>query len=462
VRRNAVRIAEPLLARDGPALLAVLRAADDPDVRVRMQAAYSLGESHDPRVGPALGRLIVRDAREGYVVKAVVSSCIPSVDQVLAAAIEAGLDNATLDALLNTAVGSGNEAAIGLWWKQITAEQGPGRLRALVWLLEAAEQQGKSALVHTSDRAPVIAAILDDARRKAADAQAQDTERAWSIALLGRDPGRRSQDLRLLGELLSARESLETQTAAVQRLAKIKEKSAAAMLMDRWGAVSPQVRAQILDTMLSRSGWVHDLLDRMAGNAEMVAALGTARREQLLRSRTPGVAERATKLLGGSGNADRQKLAAEYVRLMGPLQPDPERGKALFTSHCAVCHKVGDHGREIGPDLLALADKPVDQLALAIFDPNSAVEGRFVNYIATMSDGSAAMGLIKFESGNSITLVGLNGHDQVIARGSIQSLVSTGRSLMPEGFENALKPQDTADLLEYLRREARRGTAAQN
>lgn len=457
IRKNAVRIAEKRMNKSGPVLDAALKAAEDPDARVRMQAAYSLGESEDPRVGAALGKLIVRDGGEKYLVLAAASSSVKCIGPVLKAAMEGKADQSTLDVLLNTAAGSENKEAIDLWWRRVADSRGSARMTALGRLLEAAELQGRgSKLVYTADHAPLIARIMQEARTTAGSVGATTADRLRSIALLGREPARRTADVKLIGDLLAAQQPLEVQSAAVNQLARLKDKSVSGLLMDRWPAVSPQVKGQILDTMLGRAGWVDELLDRLASNAEMAAALGTTRREQLLRSKSPGIAQRAAKLLGGSGDADRRNLVRDYVRRMESLQGDAAHGQALFTSTCAVCHKVGDNGREIGPDLLALADKPADQLVLAILDPNLAVEGRFVNYIATTRDGLTVMGLIKFESGNTITLVGLNGHDQVIARGDLQSLVSTGRSMMPEGFENALKPQDMADVLGYLREQIKR------
>ena len=59
-------------------------------------------------------------------------------------------------------------------------------------------------------------------------------------------------------------------------------------------------------------------------------------------------------------------------------------------------------------------------------------------------------GMIAAESGNSLTLVGVDGSEQVVLRSDLKSLESTGRSLMPDGLEAAITPAAMADLVMFL------------
>ena len=65
--------------RRGPAEI-----ADDPDLQVQQQLAYTLGEWTDPRAGRLLGRLAVRHAEDPYFLAAVLSSAMPHVETMLA------------------------------------------------------------------------------------------------------------------------------------------------------------------------------------------------------------------------------------------------------------------------------------------------------------------------------------------------------------------------------------------
>jgi putative heme-binding domain-containing protein len=97
----------------------------------------------------------------------------------------------------------------------------------------------------------------------------------------------------------------------------------------------------------------------------------------------------------------------------------------------------------------ALADKSAEYLLVAILVPNRAVEARYVNYTAVTKDQREFSGIIAAETPNSITLRSPSG-DETIFRADLDHLTSSGLSLMPEGFEKALTPQDLADLIARL------------
>jgi len=59
------------------------------------------------------------------------------------------------------------------------------------------------------------------------------------------------------------------------------------------------------------------------------------------------------------------------------------------------------------------------------------VETRYVNYMATTKDGRELSGIIVAETSNNITLLSQNS-EETILRSDIESLTSSGLSLMPE------------------------------
>ena len=54
------------------------------------------------------------------------------------------------------------------------------------------------------------------------------------------------------------------------------------------------------------------------------------------------------------------------------------------------------------------------------------------------------------ETGSSVTLLGPDGKRQTILRSDLEDLRSTGKSLMPDGLEQGLTPQDMADLIAFV------------
>ena len=132
------------------------------------------------------------------------------------------------------------------------------------------------------------------------------------------------------------------------------------------------------------------------------------------------------------------------------IKGDPAAGKAVFVRACAVCHRMGDVGVDVGPNLGALAEKSPEALLIAILDPNRAFESRYAGFTVATVDGRLLTGLIGSETANAVTLRRQEGKEDVVLRRDIEEMAASGQSLMPEGLEKDVSPRDMADLLAYL------------
>ena len=88
---------------------------------------------------------------------------------------------------------------------------------------------------------------------------------------------------------------------------------------------------------------------------------------------------------------------------------------------------------------------------MAILDPNAAIEPRFINYQIETKDGRSLSGVVKAESSTSLTLAQGGGLEEKILRSDIAEIRASNLSLMPEGLEQGMTPQDLADLIAYLK-----------
>jgi putative heme-binding domain-containing protein len=224
----------------------------------------------------------------------------------------------------------------------------------------------------------------------------------------------------------------------------------AELLLEPWRGYGPARRAQVLDVLLSREAWIEKLLSALEAQQVSAADFDAARRQKLVRHRTENIRSRGAKLLAVAANADRQEIIEQYRPALVQAG-DTERGAQVFAKQCAGCHKLGETGYDVGPDLASLTDKSPEALLTAILDPNRAVEAKFVSYAATTTGGQTISGILADETGNSITLRGPERKDQTILRGDLEELTSTSKSAMPEGLEKDLSRQDIADVVAYLR-----------
>ena len=137
------------------------------------------------------------------------------------------------------------------------------------------------------------------------------------------------------------------------------------------------------------------------------------------------------------------------------LSGDRERGRLVFTTdaaaQCKNCHKAGDVGETVGPDLTRIGAK-YNKLALLdqILDPSKTIEPQFSTYLLETKDGRVISGLAVERTKDAVVLKDAQGKTIKVASADIDRLVPQSRSLMPELLLRDLTAQQVADLLEFL------------
>jgi putative heme-binding domain-containing protein len=169
-----------------------------------------------------------------------------------------------------------------------------------------------------------------------------------------------------------------------------------------------------------------------------------------MRSSNQAVRERAEALFANDVvNKDRQKVIDAFAASLD-VQGDSAKGRPLFEKLCASCHKLGEVGHAVGPDLAGLADPSPGYLLTHILDPNRALEARYANYVVETTRGQTYSGILSAEAGASVTILQAQGLAQTVARSEMKQIRSTGLSLMPDGLETGLQPADMADLMAFV------------
>ena len=149
-------------------------------------------------------------------------------------------------------------------------------------------------------------------------------------------------------------------------------------------------------------------------------------------------------------SSDRAQVIAGYAGV-GRLTGDALRGRRQFQALCVPCHRLRGEGTEVGPDLGMVGVKPADWLIAAILDPGQVVEARYRAWTITNKSGEVLDGIVSAETANNLVLRLAGGVEHAVLRSDIAAMSPSKLSLMPAGFESALKPQDMADLLRWLR-----------
>jgi putative heme-binding domain-containing protein len=157
----------------------------------------------------------------------------------------------------------------------------------------------------------------------------------------------------------------------------------------------------------------------------------------------------------------RKGSTAEHERLMQRAltgSGNAERGRALFANveklPCLKCHQLGGQGTRIGPDLTAVGGRfPRAYLIESILEPSRALAPSYETVAVALLDGRVLTGVRTAETGLSLTLADAEGKTHVLAKSDIEAQRPQASSLMPDGLEKPLTPEEFVDLIAFLARQ---------
>lgn len=129
-------------------------------------------------------------------------------------------------------------------------------------------------------------------------------------------------------------------------------------------------------------------------------------------------------------------------------------GKRLFQSvGCAQCHRLGNEGGALGPDLTGVSRrlKPVDVLE-SILEPSKVIADAYANAIIETQTGEVVTGRVEREDGPELVVRTGSGAAEIvrIAKTNIAGRRKSPVSPMPAGIVNVLERNEVLDLLAYL------------
>jgi putative membrane-bound dehydrogenase-like protein len=253
-----------------------------------------------------------------------------------------------------------------------------------------------------------------------------------------------------LAQLAVGSDNQTIRVAAIESLARHAEVERWQPLLDGFASDTPAARRSILDGLLANAERTMLLLDAIEAGRIKPSELDPSQASRMLESRDATIKERAGKLFAAATPEDRVKALADYQPALG-LAADATRGRAIFERNCAVCHKIGDLGVNVAPDISDSRTKTAAQLLADILQPNRAIDNNYLGYTVRLLDGTIATGILTTETATSITLRQQGGKDLVVARSEIEEVRSSGVSFMPEGLERQIPQQEMADLLSFIK-----------
>lgn len=137
------------------------------------------------------------------------------------------------------------------------------------------------------------------------------------------------------------------------------------------------------------------------------------------------------------------------------LDGNLERGITLFAHtsgvQCKSCHKIGDVGTDLGPDLSQIGKKYDKAKILEnILDPSREIDPKFRVHLIETADGKVYTGLLVEKTLQQVMLKDAKNKVIHLDTEEIEAIMPQQQSLMPDLLLRDLTAQQVADLIAYL------------
>jgi putative membrane-bound dehydrogenase-like protein len=455
VRMRAIILAEKFLqtGRESETLwLALLDRADDDSSAVKFQLILTLGMSRRIDRAPLLSRLLAENIGNKWICSATLGALS---DSSTAAAVLSGV--ATDRHIVDTRNG---QQLIGELARIVVSQN---RSPDVATVLKVLESSVKTDLMQSFSMArgvaegarfagsaesirPALKTIFGRAVSCVGDGNVATETRLAAIKLLAYTDYEEASPPLLAA--LGGGQSDRVVLAAIQTLDQFSDPRLSDALLAHWDMLGARARSETISTLLSRTDRTLKLLQAIQRQQIRQSDLSAAQINQLLASTAPAVRSLAKTVLVAP-EAQRAKVVESFQSALS-LSGDAAKGKVLFQSRCISCHRAEGQGFQVGPDLVSVRNSGKEKLLSNILDPSREVLANYVSYLVEARDGQSFLGLIVADTPTTITIRQAYGKENVLARSEIRKMSSQGKSLMPDGLEAGLNPQDLADLIEFV------------
>ncbi|HEY2841322.1 MAG TPA: PVC-type heme-binding CxxCH protein [Pirellulales bacterium] len=335
--------------------------------------------------------------------------------------------------------------------------------------LPSAWQAAARSRLSSTDRDELLQAVSTTAKRRIAgaderllqlaadDARDDELRVAAAAAVAQRGGAIDNASFNVLasqlgGEAPSQRRLLAADALGLAKLTAAQQTKAVPLVADA-GPLELAALLQAFATMKDEAVGLKlvDTLSRSAG-AESLSPTELAKLFESMPARSRQAAQPLIDRLKAASARQSEQLQATLARLEGG---DAAAGRAIFFGRkatCSACHRAAGEGGKIGPDLSKIGEiRAPSDLAESILIPSASIARGYESFAVSTNDGQVHTGLIVRETPTAIYLLTPDRNELRVDRRDVESLQPSRLSIMPEGLDRVLSPDELRDLIAFLR-----------
>jgi len=166
-----------------------------------------------------------------------------------------------------------------------------------------------------------------------------------------------------------------------------------------------------------------------------------------------GTADLAAVKLPAGAEAKAAAVAEEWSPY---IAGDVKKGEKLFfdadsNAACGKCHKVGERGGDVGPELTTVAGTRDPRFIIeAVLDPSKVIASGYEAVLIITKAEQYVTGIVKREDATTVEVADSQGKVQRVAKSDIKQRAPQTTSLMPGNFKEILTVEEFHDVLAFV------------
>ena len=292
--------------------------------------------------------------------------------------------------------------------------------------------------------------LVQQLSQKLGDTAVPDEQRAQVAASLLGVRQLNSEIVPNVTKIVGSSASPALQKQIAESLGATADPGVGASFANIYPKLDPEVQPIVFAQIIKRPEWSLALVEALKNGKIALTSLSPTDIHRLRTHADATVAGHANEIIDQLRGPELKEKNAIIAKLTPEVEKpgNAEKGHQAFLQNCAVCHTFNGEGKPLAPDLTGMGVHGAGELLVHILDPNRMVEENYMATSIETKDGETYDGIVSRENRSSVVLRNAIG-DTEIKTADIKSRRVTGRSLMPEGFE-ALGAEALRDILAYI------------
>jgi putative heme-binding domain-containing protein len=154
-----------------------------------------------------------------------------------------------------------------------------------------------------------------------------------------------------------------------------------------------------------------------------------------------------------AASGPEEELLAALVATPPGQIPKPAEGQPVFEKLCASCHRFGELGTDVGPDLTTLSSRfKKKDILESILWPSKIISDQYEAFMIETDTGDIVVGAVVMEDDQRIVVRTAQNPDRPVAvpKSRIKTQQKSSVSLMPPGLLAGLSHTEINGLVAFL------------